>query len=86
MKEMTGEAILAQLQLVFDDLFLDRVSVTRELSADQVPEWDSFQHIALLVAIEKKLGLKFKTGETLHLRNVGDFVDLIQSKLAERAS
>jgi acyl carrier protein len=60
-----------------DDLIL-----TPFMSAKNVPEWDSLSHILLVVAVEKKFGIKFNTGEIETLENVGQFIDLIASKVA----
>jgi len=63
---------------VFDD---ESIVVTPQLTADDVDEWDSLSHIRLVLAIEKKFGLKFSAAEVGRLKNVGEFVALIRSKL-----
>ena len=67
------------LQDVFDN---DTVVATPELSARDVPEWDSFNHINVVAAAEMKFGVKFRTSEIETLRNIGDFVALIERKMA----
>jgi acyl carrier protein len=62
---------------VFDD---PNLSVNPEMSAKDVPEWDSFNHINILVAAEIHFGIKFRTSEIGGLKNVGDFADLIARK------
>ncbi len=52
-----------------------------QTSANQVEGWDSLNHINIVVAVEQKFGIKFKTAEIELLRNVGEFVDLVQQKL-----
>ncbi len=78
---MSEREILGRLQGVFDSVFLDPVVVTRELSATDVPEWDSLLHISLVLAVEKAFGIRFQVGEVESTRNVGEFADLIQNKL-----
>ena len=51
------------------------------LTAKDVPGWDSLNHINIIVAAEKKFGIKFTTKEVQNLPNVGAFVDLIVSKI-----
>ena len=63
---------------VFDD---DELVVDRTLAADKVDGWDSLNHIRLIVTVERAFGLKFNAMETGKLKNVGEFVDLIRSKL-----
>jgi acyl carrier protein len=78
---MTHTEILNQLQSVFDDIFLDPVTVTAELSANDVPEWDSLIHVSLMVAVEKAFRIRFGVGEVAGTRNLGDLADLISRKI-----
>jgi acyl carrier protein len=74
--------VYAQLTGIFHDVFDDEsIVVTPQLTADDVDEWDSLSHIRLVLAIEKKFGLKFSAAEVGRLKNVGEFVALIRSKL-----
>jgi acyl carrier protein len=76
--------IIAKLQLIFDDLFLEPVHLTPTLSAKDVPEWDSLTHISLLLAVEKTFGIRFRVGEVEGTKNVGEFADLIIRRIQER--
>jgi acyl carrier protein len=62
---------------VFDDPFLE---LTDELSAHDVENWDSLNHITLIVELESLTGLSFTTEELVELQSVGDFVNLIIAK------
>ena len=80
---MQQPAIYALLTPIFRDLFEDDTLVlTPELTAASVPEWDSFNHINLIVAIEVSLKIKFQTAELESMSSVGHMVDLIEKKLA----
>jgi acyl carrier protein len=80
---MNVDAVYAQLTEIFHDVFDDEsLEVTPQLTADDVDEWDSLSHIRLVVAIERKFGLKFSAAEVARLKNVGEFVGLIQSRSA----
>lgn len=81
MTQTNQAEVLARLQLIFDDIFLDEVVITPELSAEDVEEWDSLIHISLVVAVEEAFGIKFRVGEVESTRNVGDFVSLIVRRL-----
>jgi acyl carrier protein len=78
---MNRSSVLERLQSVCDDVFLDPVTVTPELSAKDVPEWDSLLHISLMLAVEKNFGVRFGMGEVEATRNLGEFADLILRKL-----
>jgi len=75
--------IYAELTPIFRDVLDDdSLVLTPELTAADVPEWDSFNHINLVVAIESQFGVKFQTAELESLQSVGQLVDLLQRKLA----
>ena len=63
---------------VFDD---DELIINETTNAEDIDEWDSLSHIRLIVSHEIEFGVKFKTTEISDLRNVGDFIDLLKSKL-----
>jgi acyl carrier protein len=80
---MSTDALYAKLTDVFHDVFDDdSIVVTPELNADDVDEWDSLAHVRLVLAVEKKFGLKFSAAEVARLKNVGEFATLIQTKAA----
>jgi acyl carrier protein len=81
---MNQAEVIAKLQTVFDDVFLEPVKVTPELTAKDVDEWDSLLHISLIVAIEKAFGVRFRVGEVETTKNVGDLAALIARRLTER--
>lgn len=64
------------------DVLDDRnLKIGLETTADQIEGWDSFNHINIVVAIEQRFRIKFKTAEIESLRNVGELVHLIARKL-----
>jgi acyl carrier protein len=80
---MNATEIYSQLTPIFQDLFDDDDLVpTPSLTAAEVPEWDSFNHINLIVAIEARFKIKFQTAELEGLHTVGHLVDLMEQKLA----
>jgi acyl carrier protein len=80
---MQQQDIYAQLTTIFRNLFDDdTLTLTPGLTAADVPDWDSFNHINLIVAVESKFGIKFHTAELESMHTVGHLADLIQSKLS----
>ncbi len=77
--------VLEQLQPIFQDI-LDQpdLVITRESNAQNVEDWDSLAHINLITAIEKHFKIKFALGDLQELKNVGEMVDLIVTKLNAR--
>jgi acyl carrier protein len=80
---MNQADVIAELQNVFDTIFLEPVILTPSLSAKDVPEWDSLVHISLIVAVEKRFSVHFRVGEVEAARNVGEFADLILKRTKE---
>jgi acyl carrier protein len=80
---MTQTEILAKMQTVFDDVFLDDVKVTPELSANDVEEWDSLLQISLVLGVEKAFNVRFRVGEVEATKNLGEFANLIQRRMNE---
>jgi acyl carrier protein len=78
---MQQDEIYARLTKVLRDVFDDDSLVaTPELTANDVEEWDSVNHITLVVAIEEEFGVKFKTAELEKMKNVGHMVEQIEKK------
>lgn len=82
---MNQTEILAKMQTVFDDVFLDDVKVTPELSANDVEEWDSLLQISLVLGVEKAFNVRFRVGEVEATKNLGEFANLIQRRMTETA-
>ena len=77
----TEAEIYPALTTIFHDVFLrDDLVLSEELSAKQVPDWDSFKQIEIIIAVETAFGIKFRTREMDSLNNVGDLVRLIADK------
>lgn len=74
---MNRDQVFAELQAVFDQVFMDPVTVSPELSAPEVPEWTSLTHVALILAIEDRFKIRFRLGEIEATQKLGDLADLI---------
>jgi acyl carrier protein len=76
----------AKLTEIFRTLFNNSSLVLRdELTAPDVPGWDSFNHINLVMQIEEDFRLRFTTDEIASLKNVGEFKALIAGKLNSKS-
>jgi acyl carrier protein len=76
------EEIKEQLQNVFRDVFDNPDIILRgEMTAKDVEGWDSLSHILLVVEVESSFNVTFETAEISELKNVGEFIKLIQRKL-----
>ena len=78
---MERKEIFEKLNEIFIDVLdLDECELTDETSANDIEEWDSLNHIQLIVAIEKVFNLRFTSEEILEWNNVGEMVDSILAK------
>jgi acyl carrier protein len=79
---MTTLEIQDQLTHIFRQIFDDpTIVLTPETTSNDIAEWDSFNHINIIVAVEEHFGIKFQTAETEELKNVGHLIELIEAKL-----
>jgi acyl carrier protein len=80
---MTEDEIYAGLTEIFQDVFRrEDLVLTPALTAKDVPGWDSFKQIEIMIAVEEKYGLRFRTRELESLRNVGDLAQAVLTKTA----
>jgi acyl carrier protein len=80
---MNDTEIRAQLARIFREVFDDEsIAIFDAMTAKDIEEWDSLNHINLIVAVEGSFKVKFTTKEVTNLANVGEFVALIASKLS----
>ena len=71
--------VLEALNHIFQDVIDDPdVVLNLETTAEDVPDWDSLNHITFIVALEKHFQVKFSSGEISLWKNVGDMCDAIK--------
>ena len=72
MSEVLSQENEKKLTDIFRTLFDNPSLVLHdELTAPQVPGWDSFNHINLVMQIEEEFGIRFSTEEISSLKDVG---------------
>ena len=75
-----------RIQIVFRDIFDDDSIVLRDdMTAADVENWDSLNHIDMIVAIESEFKIKFTTAEVTLLKNVGELIALVDKKRAAKS-
>jgi acyl carrier protein len=70
-------AITPIFRIVFED---DNLEVSRELDASKVENWDSLNHITLIVELEQTTHTRFTIDELAAMAKVGDLIDVLISK------
>ncbi len=79
---MSREEIFEGLNEVFRDVFDDEeITVGEHTTAADIDDWDSLEHINLVVAVERHFGMKFTMGEVAGMENVGAMADIIEERI-----
>ncbi|QPJ65212.1 MAG: acyl carrier protein [Candidatus Nitrohelix vancouverensis] len=58
------------------------LNLSDDLTAKDVPGWDSFNHVNLIINIEEEFNIRFSNDEVGGLQNVGNLKALLASKLS----
>ena len=81
---MSREEIMEKVTKIFREVFDDEeLVITDATNSDDIEDWDSLEHISLIVSMEKEFNLKFDIKQVNKLENVGEMIDLIKRKLDE---
>jgi acyl carrier protein len=66
---------------VFREIFDDEdLIITPETNASTIDDWDSYNHINLIVALETRFEVSFTTKEIGSMTCVGDLLSLLDDK------
>jgi acyl carrier protein len=73
--------LLQRLQGVFREVFDDEtIVIADDTTAEDVDDWDSINHVVLVVAAEKEFGLRLNAAEVGKLANVGALLDILVTR------
>jgi len=77
-KELTAN-IFEQVRSVASDIFgIPADKITAESSPETIENWDSMQHLNLVLAIEEKFGVQFEPEDIEQMRNLGAVAALVE--------
>lgn len=80
---MSPSEVRVELTKVFRNIFgQTTLELKDEMTASEVPGWDSLTHIDLIVAVEKHFRIKLTTRDVAGLKNVGELASLVEKRLA----
>jgi acyl carrier protein len=80
---MTEAEVYTTMTELFRELFADDDIVLRpETTANDIDEWDSFNHLNIIVAVESRFGFRMQTQEIESLTKIGDIARLILARTA----
>jgi acyl carrier protein len=73
-----------QLEALFRDVFEDpSLALTDQMSAADVPEWDSLAHINIMTAIEATFNVRFSDQELQGFANIGELKRWLVAHVSE---
>lgn len=74
-----------RLQEIFRSVLrIPDLTLTDQLTADEVPGWDSISHVRLMVAVEETFKVSFSASQLAMLENVGDLKRLLRSLIEQK--
>ncbi len=77
-----NEIISKVNQIFIDVLDNNDIKIAYETTSSDVEEWDSLNHIQLVVAIEKHFNIRFTAAEIIDFSNVGEMCEAIKVKIS----
>jgi acyl carrier protein len=79
----TVDEVMADVTRIFQEVLEnDSIQLNRTTTANDVKEWDSLNHIELVLAIEKYFKIRFNFAELQKFQNVGEICDNIVLRLS----
>jgi acyl carrier protein len=76
------EEELERLTEVFRTLFdIPDIEIRDSLAAKDIDDWDSFNHINLIINIEQEFNVRFTSEEVSGMQNVGDLKKILAAKI-----
>jgi acyl carrier protein len=74
----TIEEVLREVNQVVGEVLRDpSIQLKPETTAREVKNWDSLNHVVIIVAVEKHFGIKFNFAELQRFKNVGQMCESI---------
>jgi acyl carrier protein len=77
-KELTASTF-EQVRNVASDIFgIPADRITAESSPETIENWDSMQHLNLVLAIEEKFGVQLDPEDIEQMKNIGAVAELVE--------
>jgi acyl carrier protein len=80
MNENNNGAILNKVQQLFKIAMGEDVDVNLNTEKDMISEWDSINHLNLIVELENEYDLNLSMEEIENIQNVKQIVELVSSR------
>jgi acyl carrier protein len=77
MQERVQVSLRKEVAAIFADVFKYTGPLTLDTGRQDVPKWDSLQHMALVAAIEQTFGISLSMDEMIEIRSVKDICQIL---------
>ncbi len=74
--------IIAKLSEIMSDILDEDVTLTSDMTAEDVEGWDSMCNIRFILLTESTFKIKFSAAEITGFKSVGELADCIAGKAA----
>ena len=79
---MERQEIVNKINSIFRDVFDDdSIEIFGGMTAEDILDWDSLNHITLVINVEKEFGLKLNLAEVGKLENIDEMIQLLLEKV-----
>ncbi len=79
---MEHDEIIKEVNKIFIEVFEDDSIVLHDnMTTEDIPVWDSLNHIQMITTVEKHFKIRFDLNELLNFKDVGDLCRGIKGKM-----
>lgn len=75
MEQVVG--VRPEIKSLFANVFKYDSEISLATSRQEVPRWDSLQHVALVAAIEERFDIVLSMDEMIEIRSVSDICNIL---------
>jgi acyl carrier protein len=68
---------IAQLQVIFNEVFENCPTITEETTKADIENWDSLSHLTLILELESAFNLSFEIEQIEQIKSVKDILTYI---------
>ena len=81
MQAIDEAGYLATITPIFQDIFQDdHLTLDEHSRREDLPQWDSMNHLNIIMALEIQYRIKFSLMEIEDIRGIGDLIAMIRQK------
>ena len=73
--------MIIRVQEIFREVFDNQnITITENTSPEEIEDWDSFNHVKLILSLEEAFDIKFDVEEVVELNKVSDIINAVKNK------